>query len=149
MSIAFLALFLLGQVGLGIDRTTLPATPKPVSCATSADPAIDSASQEQGDTKDGVDTFLIHVSVINRGGNDQGKRIKQVVDIFRNEEKIARINVPALEKGEAYAFTARYKRNSDAGRNSTTLLLRLGGLNYAPLGIEDCNQSNNSFYLTF
>jgi hypothetical protein len=149
MSIALLAVFLLGQVGLGIDKTVLPTLPKPVSCATAADPAIDSATQEMGETKNGIDTFLIHVSVLNRGGKSQGPRVKQVVSVYHNEERTAEIGVPSLQKGEAYAFTVRYRRNADAGANSTTLLLRLGGLNYLPQSVEDCNQSNNSFYLTF
>jgi len=149
MSIALLAIFLLGQVGLGIDKTALPSTPKPVSCTDSADPSIESATQEKGDTADGVDTFLIHVSILNRGGKAQGKNVKQIVSIYHYEDKIAKIPVPPLDKGEAYAFTARFKRNADAGNNSTTLLLRLGGLDYLPQSAEDCNESNNSFYLTF
>ena len=136
-------------MGLGIDKTVLPVPSKPVSCTNAADPAIESATQEKGDSKNGVDTFLIHVSILNRGAIGQSAKVKQVVSIYHNDERRSQISVPVLDKGEAYAFTTSYKRNSDAGANSTTLLFRLGGLTYAPLSVEDCNQGNNSYHLTF
>jgi len=149
MLIALLAIVLLGQVGLGIDKTVLPIPPKPISCATAADPAIESVTQEKGDAKNGVDTFLIHISVLNRGGRAQGSKVKQIIAVYRNDERLSRITIPALDKGEAYAFTTQYKRNADAGIDSTTLLFRLGGLSYAPLSVEDCNERDDSYRLTF
>ena len=111
--------------------------------------AIDSATQEKTDSSGGSDDFIIHVSILNRGAANQGGHVKQLISVYRDEERIARMQIPSLEAGEAYAFTTKFKRSSDAGRNSTTLLFRLGGENYAPRSIEDCNDRNDSFRLTF
>jgi hypothetical protein len=150
--IAYLAIVLLGQVGLGIDRSLPAPTPKPVvvSCSAAADPSIESATDEKAENSPtGVDTYIIHVSILNRGSKAQSTKTKQVVSVYSNEERIQQMTVPPLEAGEAFAFTMRFKRSSDAGVDSTTLLFRLGGLTYAPNSVEDCNQKNNSFRLTF
>ncbi len=150
-----LALAFLGQVGLGIERMP-PPTPQPsrppyraVACSEAADPAIDSATQEQSGTSHGVDTFLIHVSIVNRGARGQRPTAHTIISVYREEERIAQMHIPRLDVGEAYAFTTQFRRAADAGPNSTTLLFRIGGLNYAPGSRDDCNERDNSFRLTF
>jgi hypothetical protein len=150
-----LALAFLGQVGLGIERMP-PPMPQPsrppyraVACSEAADPAIDSATQEQSGTSHGVDTFLIHVSIVNRGARGQRPTAHTIISVYREEERIAQMHIPRLDVGEAYAFTTQFRRAADAGPNSTTLLFRIGGLNYAPGSRDDCNERDNSFRLTF
>ena len=89
------------------------------------------------------------MSILNRGSAAQHHGATQVISVYREEERIARMSIPALGQGEAYAFTMKFRRSTEAGTGSTTLLFQLGGTNYAPRSIEDCNDKNNAFYLKF
>lgn len=140
---------LVAQVGLGIERTgPVPAT-APVSCTSAADPAIETLAQERVESGGGVDRYVIHVSIINRGARPQDPADKQYVAMYQNDAPVSKIGVPPLESGEAYAFSMRFKRSSDAGNGSTSLVFRFGFTNYRVGSDQDCNARNDQARLTF
>lgn len=95
-----------------------------LACARTA-PAISSVTSRIDDASGKVNTYALHVSVVNHGSQHQASNVLQSVSIFQDGSKVGEKGVPPLAAGGSYAFDYTFTRADGARPGTTSLAFRL------------------------
>jgi hypothetical protein len=89
-----------------------------LACARSA-PTISGVTSRIDEASGGLNTYGLHVSIVNRGSQRQASNVLQSVSIFQDGSKVDQKGIPPLAGGGSYAFDYTFSR-ADGARPGTT-----------------------------
>ncbi len=95
------------------------SAPTPSSCRGGA-PVIASAVSRVGKNDGGVNTYVVHVVVVNHGGT-QKSNVLQSVAVYQNGDKVNEKGIPPLRAGASYAFDQTLQRSDESHSDATSL----------------------------
>jgi len=95
-----------------------------IACARTA-PAISGVTSRIDASSGGLNTYGLHISVVNHGSQRQASNVLQSVSIFQDGTKVGQKGIPPLAAGGSYAFDYTFSRATGARPGTTTFAFAL------------------------
>jgi len=95
-----------------------------LACARTA-PAISGVTSRIDASAAGLNTYGLHISVVNHGSQRQPSNVLQSVSIFQDGSKVGERGIPPLASGGSYAFDYTFSRATGARPGTTTFAFAL------------------------